>query len=139
MSARCGRASRHLKRKKNDLLQRFLEATGSGDMDGLLALLSNDVVLHSDGGGKGISVPNPIHGADNVARGTLGGLKKLLPKNLVRRIVQINGEPGVVGYLNGKPHSVLTVDAVAGRIRSIYIITSPEKLSHVPDLPTNSN
>ncbi len=126
-------------RKKKDLLERFLKATGSGDMEGLLALLSNDVVLHSDGGGKAIAVPNPIHGADNVARGTLGGLKKLLPKNLVRRILQINGAPGVVSYLDGKPYSVLTIDAVAGRIRTIYILTNPEKLAHVRDLPTNLN
>src|SRR5260370_23095966 len=50
---------------QNDLLQRFLEAIGTGDMEGLLGLLSHDVVLHSDGGGKALAVPNPIHGADN--------------------------------------------------------------------------
>ena len=124
-------------RKQNDLLERFLQATFSGDLDGLVALLSSDVVLHSDGGGKAIAVPNVIHGVDNVARGILGALRKLLPKDLVRCISEINGAPGVVTYLNGKPFSVLTFDAVEGRIRAIYIVTNPEKLSHVPELAVN--
>jgi RNA polymerase sigma-70 factor, ECF subfamily len=122
-------------RKQNDLLQRFLHAIRSGDLNELVALLSGDVVLHSDGGGKAIALPNPIHGADNVARAMSSGLKKVVPKNLVRRTAQINGEPGVVSYLNGKPHSVLTLDAIKGRIRAIYILTNPDKLSHVPELP----
>jgi RNA polymerase sigma-70 factor (ECF subfamily) len=125
--------------KQNDLLQRFLEATGTGDMEGLIALLSNDVVLHSDGGGKAIAVPNLIHGADNVARGILGALRKLLPQTLVRRLARINGKPGLVSYLDGKPYSVFTLDAVDGRIRTIYILTNPEKLSHLPELPANPN
>jgi RNA polymerase sigma-70 factor (ECF subfamily) len=123
--------------KKNDLLERFLKATADGDMDGLLALLSHDVVLHSDGGGKSLAVPNPISGAGNVARGVLGGLRKLLPKNLVQRFVQINGELGVVSYLNGKPYSVLTLhgDHDNQFVSAIYIVTNPEKISHLPDLP----
>jgi RNA polymerase sigma-70 factor (ECF subfamily) len=126
-------------REKNDLLERFLKATSSGDMEGLLSLLSVDVALHSDGGGKAIAVPNLILGADNVARGIFGGLHKILPKNLVRRVMEINGEPGVVSYLDGKPHSVLTLGAGEGRIHAIYILTNPEKLAHLPGLPTSPN
>jgi RNA polymerase sigma-70 factor (ECF subfamily) len=126
-------------RKKSDLLERFLKATTSGDMEGLVALLSNDVVLHSDGGGKGIAVPNLIQGADNVARGIFGGLERIVPKNLVRRVMEINGEPGVVSYLDGKPHSVMTLGAGEGRIHAIYILTNPEKLAHLPGLPAPPN
>ena len=39
----------------DNLLDRFLQATRTGDMDGLLALLARDVVLHSDGGGKAVA------------------------------------------------------------------------------------
>ena len=124
-------------RKKKDLLERFLTATSSGDMKELVALLASDVVLQSDGGGKGIAVPNLIRGVDKVARGALGGLQKLLPKNLVFRLAHVNGEPGMVGYLKGKPFSVLTIDADESQIRSIYIVTNPEKLSHLPQLPSS--
>jgi RNA polymerase sigma-70 factor (ECF subfamily) len=119
-------------REHDDLLERFREATQSGDMERLLALLAEDVVLHSDGGGKGTAVPNPVRGPDRIARGIVGGLEKLVPRNRVQRIVQINGQSAVVSYLDGTPHSVLTLEVSNGRIQAIYIVTNPEKLSHLP-------
>jgi RNA polymerase sigma-70 factor (ECF subfamily) len=119
----------------NDLLERFRQATESGDMSRLLALLSDDVVLHSDGGGKGIAVPNVLQGPDRIARGVVRSFGKLVPRNLVQRIVQINGRSAVVSYLNGQPHSVLTMDVGKGRIHAIYIVTNPEKLAHLPPAP----
>jgi RNA polymerase sigma-70 factor (ECF subfamily) len=104
---------------QSDLFDRFLEAVRTGEMAGLVDLLSKHVMLHSDGGGKAIAVPNTVHGADNVARGILGGLQKLVPKTLVRKLALVNGEPGLVNYLNGKPHSVLTIDIADNRIRTI--------------------
>ena len=150
------RASRQ---KQTELLERFLRATGSGDMDGLLDLLSEDVVLYADGGGKGPAVPNAIRGADKVARGILGGLEKLVPKRVVRRIVEVNGQPGVAGYLDGKPFSVITLESTgddgavegatggtvvgtgggATTIRAIYMVTNPEKLSRLPGLVDDVN
>src|SRR5437763_3619816 len=63
-------------RQHTDLLERFYRAAGSGDMDGLLALLSDDVVMHTDGGGKASALPLPIYGADKGARATLVGPTK---------------------------------------------------------------
>jgi RNA polymerase sigma-70 factor (ECF subfamily) len=123
-------------REHDALLERFRQAAGSGDTNQLLALLSDDVVLHADGGGKATAVPNLIHGADRVVRAIVRGLSKLVPRDLVQRIVQINGASGVVNYYpNGQPHSVLTMDANAGRIRAIYIVTNPEKLARLPAPP----
>jgi RNA polymerase sigma-70 factor (ECF subfamily) len=119
-----------------DLLERFYQAAASGDMDRLLALLSRDVVLHSDGGGKAPALPKPIYGSDKVARAVVHGVRRFLSQNALQRIVQINGEPGVVSYLNGRPHSVFTLEATDGRIQAIYIVTNPEKLSHLPPPPS---
>jgi RNA polymerase sigma-70 factor (ECF subfamily) len=116
------------------LLESFLKAIGTGEMSDLLTLLTSDVVLRSDGGGKGVAVPNEVRGVEKVGRGILGGLTRLVPRNLVRRLARINGEPGLINYLNGQPHSVLTIDVRASRICSIYIITNPEKLQHLPPL-----
>ena len=122
-------------REHDDLLERFREATQSGDMDRLLALLADDVVLHSDGGGKAIAVPNLLHGAERIARGIVRGLGKLVPRDRVQRVVQINGQSAIVSYLDGQPHSVLTLDVSDGRIQAIYIVTNPAKLTHVPAAP----
>lgn len=123
--------------KKSELLERFLRATASGDINQLIAVLADDAVLHSDGGGKAIAVPNLVHGSDAVARAIVRGMSKLVPKNLVRRMAQINGNPGVITYLEGRPFSVFTIDGTAEQIRAIYVVTNPEKLSHLPPLSGN--
>jgi RNA polymerase sigma-70 factor (ECF subfamily) len=121
--------------ERRELLDRFLQATASGNLEGLVSLLSDDVVLHSDGGGKAVAAPNLIRGANKVARGALGTLQRLTPKNLVTRLAQVNGDPGIVSYLNGNPYSVLTFEAGEGRITAIYVVTNPDKLAGVPRLP----
>jgi len=121
--------------QRERLLHQFLEAISDGNLQGLVALLSSEVVLHSDGGGKAPALPKPIYGADNVARAVVGGIKKFVPQDLVRRIVEINGQPGVVTYLGGRPFAVFTLDVAGGLIRNIYFVSNPEKLARLPNLP----
>lgn len=116
------------------LLESFLKAIGTGEMTDLLRLLAGDVVLRSDGGGKAAAVPNAVHGADKVGRGILGGMQRFVPKTLVRRLARINGEPGLVTYFNGEPYSVVTIEVRDNLISSIYVITNPDKLKHLPSL-----
>lgn len=123
-------------REHLELLDRFYQAASSGDMDRLVSLLSSDVVLHTDGGGKAAALVLPIHGADKVARATVHGLKKLMALNVLQRIVEINGQPGVVSYQDGTPQSVFTIEAKDGRIQAIYIVTNPKKMSHLPPPPS---
>jgi len=118
------------------LLQRFLEATEHGDIQGLLAVLSKDVVLYTDGGGKATAVPNPIFGAGRVARFFFSAPKKLMPANAVRRFTEINGQPGIAVYHEGRVFGVLSIDVVDGQIRNIYIVRNPDKLERLPSLPS---
>lgn len=121
--------------QREQLLAEFLQAASTGDLDGLVALLSADAVLHSDGGGKSAAVPNLVYGAGKVARAILGGMRKLVPGNLTNRLAQVNGEPGVISYLEGRPYAVLTLHVAGGRVQSVYIVSNPEKLAHLPALP----
>jgi RNA polymerase sigma-70 factor (ECF subfamily) len=121
--------------QQEQLLHQFLGATSNGDLNGLVALLAKEVVFHSDGGGRATAVPNLIYGADNVARVVLGSLKNLVPQNLVMRVAQINGAPGVIGYVDGRPFSVFSMEIEGGRVRNIYIVTNPAKLTRLPPLP----
>jgi RNA polymerase sigma-70 factor, ECF subfamily len=114
------------------LMDSFLEACMSGDMESLLALLSEDSTLWSDGGGKTRAALRPIYGADRVARFFSGILRKA-PSGLVVRRASINGRPGFVGYFeDGSPQSVTTFDVAEGTIRAIRIVVNPEKLRNVP-------
>ena len=119
-----------------ELLQSFSDAARRGDMDHLISMLSSDVVMHTDGGGKASALLLPISGPEKVATATVHGLRRLLSLNMQQRFVEINGQPGVVSYQDGHPQSVFTVEARDGRIHAIYIVTNPEKLSHLPPPPS---
>jgi len=117
--------------EREALLNAFLDAATSGDADRLIALLSNSVILHSDGGGKAPAFPNPIRGPINVARAILGSLRRLVPANMVRWSVLVNGQPGIVTWHEGQPFAVFTLDAKNGLIQNVYIITNPDKLARL--------
>src|SRR6201998_1249282 len=120
----------------NELLKQFIQATRKGELQGLVDLLSSEAVLHTDGGGKAIAVPSLVEGAANVASIILNRMSTVVPKDLVTRLAQINGQPGIVSYRHGKPFSALSLEIAEGRIRAIYVVTNPQKLSHLQNLPT---
>jgi RNA polymerase sigma-70 factor (ECF subfamily) len=118
------------------LVQRFTDATFAGDMDGLLAVLAEDITLWADGGGK---VPGaalqPVHGASSVARFALGIMGRVVPPNSVVRPVEINGQPGFIAYVSGRPLAALIFDVRGGRIHTIHAIGNPDKLRTLPASP----
>jgi RNA polymerase sigma-70 factor (ECF subfamily) len=116
------------------LTDSFLQASLTGDMEALLALLSEDVILYSDGGGKAQAALRPIYGADRVARFLSGTLRKAPPDFSVRQ-TRVNGRPGFVGYFgDGSPQSVVTLEVGEGSIAAIRLVVNPEKLGNVPPL-----
>ena len=116
------------------LMEGFLQASLVGDMEALLAMLSEDVTLYSDGGGKTRAALRPIYGADNVARFLTGILGNIPPDFTVRQ-TRINGRPGLVGYFgDGSPQSVVSIEVSEGRIMAIRLVVNPEKLGSVPPL-----
>lgn len=121
--------------QQEKLLQQFLETIEHGEIQELLALLSEDVVLYTDGGGKATAVPNPIYGPEHVARFFLSARGKLMPLDVIRRFADINGHPGAVVYDHGSVFGVLTMDVADGRIRNIYVVRNPDKLQKIPGLP----
>ncbi len=123
-------------REHLELLERFRGAAGSGDIDQLISMLASEVVMHTDGGGKASALLLPIHGPENVARASVHGFGKLLSLGVLQQVVEINGQPGVVSYQNGRPQSVLTFEVEDGRIQAIYIVTNPEKLRRLPPPPS---
>jgi RNA polymerase sigma-70 factor, ECF subfamily len=122
--------------KHLDLLERFSQAARRGDMDHLISLLSSDVVMHTDGGGRASALMLPIYGPEKVAQAAMHGLRRLLSLNVTQRLVEINGRPGVVSYQDGRAQSVFTLEASEDRIQTIFIVTNPEKLSRLPPAPS---
>lgn len=115
------------------LTERFIEACMSGDMEGLLALLADDITVWSDGGGRTAAARHPIHGPERAARFFLGLAKKAPPEFSVRHAL-INGGAGLISYVGGRPLNVLTFDISGERIEAVRIVVNPEKLGAVPPL-----
>ena len=118
------------------LTQRFTEAASAGDMDGLLAVLAEDITLWADGGGKvkGAAL-RPVHGADSVARFVVGVIQRFMPAESIMRRTRINGEPGFIVYMSGRPLAAMILHIRDDRVHTVYAIANPDKLQTVPDDP----
>jgi RNA polymerase sigma-70 factor (ECF subfamily) len=117
------------------LTRRFTEASGAGDLEGMLAVLAEDITLWADGGGKVAGAAlRPIHGADAVARFIIGRTQRFATADRTTRPAQINGQPGFVVYASGRPLTALIFHVRDGRIRTIYAVGNPDKLRNVAEL-----
>lgn len=114
-------------------VDRFLRAAQQGDMDGLIEMLEEDVTLWSDGGGKTAAALNPIYGADKVARFFIGIISKM-PPNTVSKAARVNGQPGLLTYIDGQPYSVMVAEMQDGKVAAIRVVVNPEKLRHLAAL-----
>lgn len=114
----------------NRLSQQFATACATGDLDGLLALLTEDIVVWTDGGGKAKSARRPINGATKAAR-FLIGITRSLPAGARVRQVGLNGQPGFVINQAGVIANAVVLDVVEGRISAVRVIANPDKLRAV--------
>ncbi|HEV2548498.1 MAG TPA: sigma-70 family RNA polymerase sigma factor [Stellaceae bacterium] len=114
------------------LANAFRRAARSGDVAGMVQLLTDDAVLLTDGGGKRIAALNPIAGADKIARFFAGIVGKTPELDAWRvRATPINGLPG---FIYAEPDGALQTaafDIRDGRIAAIYVVLNPEKLARV--------
>jgi RNA polymerase sigma-70 factor, ECF subfamily len=115
------------------LTGQFVQACASGNLEGLMSLLTEDVTLMSDGGGRVTAARKPISGADHVARFLTGLVKKVGARRLTVRPTEVNGQPGFITYLNGRLQNVLALDIDDNRIRAIYIVVNPDKLRKIAE------
>ena len=115
------------------ILEQFMRASGSGDLDGLTAILTEDVVFWADGGGKvrGAAL-RPVRGRDAVGRFVLGVSERFTPPGAIFGVADVNGRPTVlVRNAEGTPAIVVSIELDGGRIQSIWAIANPDKLRRV--------
>jgi RNA polymerase sigma-70 factor (ECF subfamily) len=109
----------------------FLRACATGNLADLVALLTEDAVLLSDGGGVVKAAQRPIHGRDRAGRFLLGVLGKA-PAELTAEIEHVNGAWGIVARVGGVPFAVITLDTAGGRIQGVHLLVNPQKLAALP-------
>jgi RNA polymerase sigma-70 factor (ECF subfamily) len=115
--------------EQRQLLEVFLTAASSGDVEALLALLDPEVEYRSDGGGRVPAARQVLRGAERVAS-ALAAMAAHYRGAFETAVVEVNGAPGLLVEGEGTVSVVaLTVDA--GRIRAIDVIRNPDKLRHL--------
>jgi RNA polymerase sigma-70 factor (ECF subfamily) len=100
-------------------------------MDGLLKVLSQDVALYADGGGKARAIPNVVTGSDRVGRLLEGVFKKFVPAGATATLMNVNGEPAIVASVDGHIVTLVSIEASQHSIRNIFIISNPDKLAYL--------
>jgi RNA polymerase sigma-70 factor (ECF subfamily) len=118
-------------RDADQLAERFFEACRSGDMARIEQLLSKDVILYSDGGGKVHAAPVPVTGTARISRLMSVVFRKMQAAGEIS-LTTVNGRPGVVVTVEGRVVYIVTCAASAGHIDSLFVVLNPDKLRHWP-------
>jgi RNA polymerase sigma-70 factor (TIGR02957 family) len=108
------------------VIERFLTAVNTGDVQGLLDVLAPDVVLVADGGGVVTAAKRPIVGAERLTTFISAGLAKA---RLTGRPVWLNGARGVRIEADGELAAAIGFTVENGRITRMYSIVNPNKLA----------
>ena len=109
------------------LINQFMAAADAGDDATLLSLFAKDATLTSDGGGVVPAARRVVHGRSRIARLYLL-LAKRLGNRLRKEILIINGEPGLVMYLDGAPLATVSFATDGASITALYTVLNPNKL-----------
>ena len=121
------------------LLEEFVTAISSGDLDRLARLLHPEVTVYGDSGGKARTARRPVVGADKVGRFVLGLMEKYGTEMLADvRLVLVNGDLGMVlpqapSQTDSRPVAprVFTFAVRDGKVIEIFDIVNPDKLTRV--------
>lgn len=116
-----------------DVLAGFMQAAASGDRAAMKTFLAGDVQFVSDGGGKVPSFGRILRGAARIA-GLYWWVIDQFPDAVTYRLVRINGEPGLLRYVNGTIESAQSFIVDDGKIVAVYVVRNPDKLAHIAAL-----
>ncbi|MFE9610364.1 sigma-70 family RNA polymerase sigma factor [Streptomyces sp. NPDC006012] len=110
--------------RQRKVVEAFLAAARGGDFEGLLAVLDPDVVARSAAG---------------VTTGTarvVAGATRFSHLSHLTRVALVDGAPGLVMLVDGRPERVLTFTFVRDRIAAIDIVIAPDdRLSRLSIAP----
>lgn len=120
------------RRERDELAARFFDALQDGDVDRLTELLSGDVEMVGDGGGKAPALVRSVIGADNVARVLAAIFPMLVRIDARLEPREVNGQPGaILRDREGNVVGTMTLDVLGGRIQTIRSVANPDKLGHL--------
>lgn len=117
------------------LLAGFADAARRGDLTALQALLAEDAELISDGGGVVPSFGKVLAGAARIAQLFFASWRRsaLGRETLQLELVWVNGEWGLLRFIDGQLESAHTMETDGSRITRIHTQRNPVKLRRLAE------
>jgi RNA polymerase sigma-70 factor (ECF subfamily) len=110
------------------ILQEFLKACLSHDTTRLSALLKEDVMLYSDGGGKVVAARKILEGISSVGKFLSGIIRKAFDKWSAARNISVNNEPALLMADEEGVYLVLIPYFEQGKVVKIFLMRNPGKI-----------
>jgi RNA polymerase sigma factor (sigma-70 family) len=107
--------------RQREIVAAFLAASRHGDFDALLALLDPDAVVRADRTAVRMGASKDVRGAAAVAGFFSGRARAAQP-------ALINGAPGAVWVVAGRPRVVFVFTVTGGRITAIDLVAGRDRL-----------
>ena len=109
------------------VVEAFLAAARGGDIDGLVAVLHSDVVLHVDRTAAGTDEPLTVRGV----RGVAAGANMFSDRAREARLALVNGTVGLIVAPRGRLSVALKFTLRADKIVEVNICADPEHLGRL--------
>ena len=116
------------------LLVAFTKAAAAGDLDSLVAMLTEDAVMITDGGPEGRraggvrNLQAPLHGARKIAAFVSATARST---DLEVEMHELNGQPALVFYDEGSPFAALLLAVSDDRIHRVFFHADLGRLNHL--------
>jgi RNA polymerase sigma-70 factor (ECF subfamily) len=117
------------------IAERFARALSTGNASELTGLLTSDVGMWSDGGGKATAARRPLVGRDEVLK-FLVGLHRIGEttgriRDASLTMEDINSEPALVLRVSGQMESIFVLSIDDDAISGIRVVRNPDKLARI--------
>ncbi|HRK47776.1 MAG TPA: nuclear transport factor 2 family protein, partial [Nocardioides sp.] len=118
-------------RERDAVIERFMAAVATGDLQSLMDVLAPDVVLITDGGGVKQAALRPIQGVEKVLR----FLVAVTPADADNRAepVWVNGHLGLRLISDDVLDTIATIRIDGDRVTGLYFVRNPHKLARVDE------
>ncbi|MGM0867494.1 MAG: RNA polymerase sigma factor SigJ [Bacillota bacterium] len=118
---------------ESEWTSRFLTSLEQGNIDDMLSLLTEDVMLVADGGGKVNAFKRPVQTRDHVARFlcVFKGKAPYYQGSHHFEVAPLNGETGIVLRSGDENVAAIFIQLRRGKFARIYVVRNPDKLTRV--------
>ncbi|MHC2067076.1 RNA polymerase sigma factor SigJ [Bremerella sp. T1] len=108
----------------------FFQAVNAGDLDQLRTVLSEDVVMHTDGGGKISAAKDLVVGFDAVTTFLVRVVRNVQRFGELRfEPTWFNGSPGMISCQGDQIIAAYQLYVVDGKVAAVFVYRNPDKLA----------